>query len=92
MSPCVGSLGGTAWGSTRFFYWLNPCWFLEPRVLGTYLPGTGNLGWGPGVGLGLLTPKISLPKFYLSHMEVGPVCSVFLPLLPVWMDVVSLIL
>ena len=47
VSPCVGSLRGTAWGSSSFSHWLNPCWFLQPGVEGTYLPGTG----GPGVGL-----------------------------------------
>ena len=52
-----------------------------------------NPGLGvPGVGLGLLTPEISLPSFYLPHMGVGPAHSVFLPFLPAWMDVVSLIL
>ena len=60
--------------------------------MGTYFPGTDILGWGPGVGLGLLTPKISLPSFYLSQVFVGPAQSASLPLLPVWMDVVSLIL
>ena len=48
---------------------------LQPEVWGTYVPGTGNLGWGPAVGLGLLTPAISLPKFYPSYMGVGPAHS-----------------
>ena len=46
---------------------------------------------GPGVGLGLLTPKISLPNFYLLHVDVGPDHSSSPPLLPVWIDVISLI-
>ena len=29
----------------------------------TSLPGTGTLGWGPGVGLGCFAPEISLPIF-----------------------------
>ena len=70
----------------------SPCWFLQPEVMGTYLPGTGTLGWGPGVGLGLLTPNISLLNFYLPHVCVGPAHFVSAHLLPVWMDVVSLIL
>ena len=41
-----GSLRGTAWDSKSFFHWLNPCCFLYPEVMGTYLPGTGTLGWG----------------------------------------------
>ena len=59
--------------------------------MGIYFPGTGILGWGPGVGLELLTPEISLPNFNLPHMDVGPTHSTSLPLLLVWMDVVSLI-
>ena len=69
-----------------------PADFFQPEVMGTYLPGTGSLGWGPGVGLGLLAPEKSLPKFYLPHICVGPAHSVCQPLLPDWMDVVSLIL
>ena len=91
MSVCVGSLRGTGWGSRRFFHSLNPCWVLQPKVVGTYLPGTGTLGWGACVGLGLLTCEISLPNFYLPHAGVGPARSASAPLLPVWMDVVSLI-
>ena len=45
---------------------------------------------GPGVGLGLLAPKVSLWIFI--HVRVGTVLSASVPLLPVWMDVVSSIL
>ena len=38
------SFRGTAWDSSSFFHQLNPH-FLQPEVMGTYLPGTGNLGW-----------------------------------------------
>ena len=58
----------------------------------TYLPGPGTLGWEPGVGLGLLTPEVSLSNFYLPHVDVGPAHSVSISFLPVWMDVVSLVL
>ena len=44
----------------------------------------------PGVGLELLAPKISLPNFYPTYVDVGPACFISLPLLPVWIDVVSL--
>ena len=37
--------------------------------MGTYLPDTGTLGWGSGVGLGLLAPKISLQSF-IHHMWI----------------------
>ena len=59
--------------------------------MGTYLPGAGTLAWGPDVGLVFLAPETSLPNFYPPHVGVGPACLVFAPLLPVWMDVVSLI-
>ena len=59
--------------------------------MGTYLAGTVTLARGPGVGLGLLGPEISLLNFYPPHMGVGPAGSVSAPLLPVWMDVVSVI-
>ena len=46
--------------------------FLQPEVEGTYLPGTETLGWGgPGVGLGLLTPEISLLNFYPPPVGEG---------------------
>ena len=65
---------------------------LQPEVVGTYVPGTGILGWGCGVGLGLLAPKILLPNFYPPNMGVGPAHSVSVPLLLIWLNVVSLIL
>ena len=34
---------------------LNPCWCLQPQVMGTYLPGTGILCWGAWYGTG--TPR-----------------------------------
>ena len=50
VSLCVGFLRGTAWDSRNFFHGLNPCWFLQPEVMGTYLPGTGALAGGGGGG------------------------------------------
>ena len=58
--------------------------------MGTHLPGTGTLGWGCGVGLGLLTPEIPPLIFYPPHVDMGPACSASPPIPPVWMDVVSL--
>ena len=86
----MGSLRGTAWGSRSFFHRLKMHWFLQPEVAGTYLPGTGTLGIAD-VGLGFLPPKISLLNLYLRHMGEQPARSVSAPLLPVWMDVLSLI-
>ena len=42
------------------------------RSCGTYLPSTGTLGWEPGVGLGLLTPKIFLSNFYPHEYGASP--------------------
>ena len=55
--------------------------------MGTYLSSTGSLARGPGVGVGLLTPEISLQNFYPPHLDEGPACSTSAPLLPVWMEV-----
>ena len=41
-------------------------------VVGTYLPGTRILGWGPGVGLGLLTHEIHFPNFSLHGCGASP--------------------
>ena len=57
--------------------------------MGAYLSGTGTLGWGAWCVVGLLTPEISLPNFDPAQVDVEPALSVSLPLLPVWMDVVS---
>ena len=91
MSLYVSSLRGTTWSSRSFFPQLNPHWVLQTEVLGTYLPGTGTLDWGPGVSVGLLAPKISFRNLYPPHMDGGQAHSASLPLLPVWMNVVSLI-
>ena len=64
----LGSLKGTIcenWDFRSFFHWLNLHWFLQPEVMGTYLPDgfQGSLEpWadGPGVGLGLFAHEISL--------------------------------
>ena len=72
---CVGSLRGTAWGSRSFFPQLNPHYFLQPEVVGTYLPGTGPWAGGPCVGLGLLTPEISLRIFiHNTWCVASPLC------------------
>ena len=46
----------------------------------TFHPGTGTLPWGSGVGLRLLTPEISLLKFYPPHVDVGSAHSMDPPL------------
>ena len=64
VSPCVGSLRGTAWGESSLLQILNLCWFLQPEVMETSLPRTGILGWGSWCGLQPLVPQIALLDFY----------------------------
>ena len=60
---------GTAWESSSFFDQLNPRWFLQTEVVGTYLPGPETLSWGAWFRFGLLTPEISL-LIFIYHMWV----------------------
>ena len=71
VSPCVGSLRGTAWGSRSFFHWFNPCWFLQSEVVGTYFPGTGTLGWGAWCGSGTPRSQGTLPEFLSTSHWCG---------------------
>ena len=50
-------------------------------------PGLGGLVWGGDSSL----PRYS-SRIFSHDMWVGPTCSTSVPLLPLWMDVVSLIL
>ena len=70
--------------------------------MGTYLSGARTLGWVIWIGAGASHSHGIPPNFYLPSVGVGPpilhLCasvplhiSVSLPLLPVWMDVASLI-
>ena len=78
-------------GLQKFLHRISPANFLQIEVMGTYLPVTGALGWRTWYGAG--TPcSQDLSDFYPPHMGVGPAPSVSLPLLPVRMDMVSLIL
>ena len=51
-------------------------------------PGLEGLVWAGG----LPAPEIPLPNFYPPQVDVEPAHPTSPPLLPVWMDVVSLIL
>ena len=61
--------------------------FCSQKLWGFIFLGLTPWAGGPGVGLGLLAPKISLLNFYPPHVDVGPVCSTYLPLLLLRMDV-----
>ena len=91
VNPCVGSLRGTAWDSRSFFYQLNFCWFCSQRLWWFF-----SWHWNPGLevwcGAGNPHSQDIPPEFFSSNnVNVGPAHSTSLPLLPVWMDVVSLI-
>ena len=73
------------------FLWLSPCWFLQPEVMGTYLPGTGILGWGTWCGRGTSSFLSYSFQIFVHHTWVWDQPVLRLSLLPVCMDVVSLI-
>ena len=79
--------------------------FLQPEVMGVYLPGAGTLGCAVCPGAGIAHSQGVPPDFYLPHVNVGLplpplpllLCpphlfpnSVSPPLLPVWMNMASL--
>ena len=102
----VGPLWGYSWESCSFFHRFSPHCFLQPEVVGTHLIGTGTLGWVVWCGAGIpcfrgITPDINPPHVGVAppvphlqtsqrlsasqHLSVSPT------LLPVWMNVASLI-
>ena len=82
VSSCEDFLRGTAWGPRSFFHRLNPHWFLQPEVVGTYPPGTGTLGWGTWYRAWTPRSQDILPEFLSTTCE-GPAHSRSVPLLPV---------
>ena len=56
-------------------------WFCSQNLWGIIFMTLKPWSVGPGVGLGLLPPKISLPNFYPPHVDVGPDHSTSPPLL-----------
>ena len=59
-------------GLQKFLPQLNPLWFLQPEVVGTYLPGTGTLGWGAWCVFETPCSRDIPPEFYPAHLCVGP--------------------
>ena len=68
-----------------------PIGFRIQKFLGLTFLALEPWAWEPGVGLVPLAPEIALLNFYPPHVNVGPTHSVSAPLLPVSMDVVSII-
>ena len=62
MSSCVGSLRGNAWDCRNSFHQPNTCCVLQPEAVGTYLPGTGALGWGAWCRSGTLRSQDIPPE------------------------------
>ena len=89
----MSSLRGTSWNYRSFFHWLSPCWFLQPDIMGTYLPSTGTLGLGAWCGAGAPCTW-DIPSKFLSttygcgtrpfHISTSPTspdgCGFFNPL------------
>lgn len=82
-----------AFGLLQTFVFLrcNPCWFSQPNIMGTPLPGTGSLGCGLWCGVGILCSSggttaadLSLPSINCRSAVMGPAWSASLPLLPIF--------
>ena len=95
------SLSKSEWVPQEELFWTPtfsstdsmPTVFLQPKVMGTYLSGAGTLDWVAWCGAGTSHSWDIPPEFLSTTCEC--MTSPFhtsLPLLPVWMDVVSLIL
>ena len=54
-----------------FFHQLDPHWFLQPEIMGTYLPGTGILGYGAWCWVGTPRTRDIPPEFSLTTCECG---------------------
>ena len=67
----MGPLRGISQEFFSFFYSPNPHWFLQPEVMGTYLPGTGTLGWVVWCRSGIPHSQRIPPNFYPPHVDMG---------------------
>ena len=79
MSP--KSVAGPLRGCS-FFYYPNPHWFLQPEVMGTYLPGSGALDCTVWPGAGIACSQGIFPDLYPPHVNMElplPVLSLPLP-------------
>ena len=83
-------LRGTAWGPAVSSTDSIPAGFYSQKLWGLIFLALEPWAGETSVGLGLLAPKMSLLNFYPPHMHVGPGYSASVPLLPIWMGVVSL--
>ena len=87
---CLGSLRETACNFNFLALTKSPLVSAD-RSYGDLSSWHWNPGVGPWGGAGSLTPEISLQNFYPVHMGGGSAHFSSVPLLPVWMNVASLI-
>ena len=76
--------------SGSYFCHPNPHRFLQPKVMVIYLPNDGTLGCVVWPGAGLIHSQGILPIHSASATTTYPPIFMILPLLPIWMNVVSL--
>ena len=58
-------------GLQQFLPLTQSLWFLQPEVVGTYLPGTGTLGWGTWCGAETPHSQDILSEFLFTTCECG---------------------
>ena len=82
-----GPFADTAWDSSSSFYQFKLCWFLQPEVMESYLPGTGTLGWGFRVGLGTSLQRYP-SQIFIHHTWVWdqPVPHLLISVSPTTLD------
>ena len=73
-SSYVGSFRGTAWDSRVSSTNSIPAGVCSQKLWGLIFLALESWVGGPGVGLGLLAPKIYHLNYYLPHVDVGPAC------------------
>ena len=88
----MGSLRGAAWAPEVSSTNSIPNGFCSLNLWGLIFLALEPWAGGPGVGLGVLAREICLLNFCPPHVDVGPAHSMSAPLLPAWVDEVSLIL
>ena len=89
----MGPLKETSWDSRSLWSdsaTISTCFYSQKLWVLLFLALEPWAG-GACCGAGLIAPEIYRLNFYAPHMDVGPACSMSPSLLPVWMDVVSLI-
>ena len=70
-----------------FFCCCKPHRFLQPEVMGTYLPDAEILGYAVWPGAGITGSQGIPPDFYLPHVSVGlPILHFYISVPPTHLD------